>query len=63
MNEVLIIDQTKLRKSLNDKIGIQQGLLNKSLNEFLNSNVRKDRDKVLRHKYKLEAFKEILELI
>lgn len=63
MNNVLVINQTKLRKSLEDKISITQGLLNRSLSEFISSNTRKDRDKVLRYKYKLEAFKEILELV
>jgi hypothetical protein len=63
MKEVLIIDQTKLRKSLNNKMEISQKLLNQSLSDFLNTNTRKDRDRVLKHKYKLEAYKEILELI
>lgn len=49
-----------LKLKIENKIKIHQALLIQSTDEFISSNTRKDRDKLLRHRYKLETYKEIL---
>lgn len=48
---------------IENKIQTTQSTLNSSLNTFLHSNLRKDRDRVLRLKAKLETYNELLTLI
>jgi hypothetical protein len=52
-----------VKDKIEQKISISQALLIQSTDEFISSNTRKDRDKLLRHRYKLEAFREILKLV
>lgn len=55
--------EDKISNSIKKKIEISSALLIQSTDKFISSNTRKDRDMLLRHRYKLEAFKEILKLV
>jgi hypothetical protein len=52
-----------MREKLELKIKITRGLYNSSLNSFISTNTRKDRDKFLMYKYRLETYLEILEIL
>ena len=52
-----------VKDKIQQKINISQALLIQSTDKFISSNTRKDRDILLRHRYKLEAFKEMLNLV
>jgi len=51
-----------MKEILQQKIKISEGLYHKCLNDWISTNTRKDRDRFLRIKYKLEAYYEILQL-
>ena len=52
-----------MKEKLENKIKITRGLYESSLSSFISTNTRKDRDRFLRYKYKLEAYNEILKIL
>ena len=52
-----------MKEKLTNKIKILQGLHDKALADFSSTNTRRDRDKFLKYRYKLEAYNEILNML
>lgn len=51
------------KNKINEKINYCQVNLNSAISDFISSNKRQDRDRVIKIKAKLEAFNEILKLV
>jgi hypothetical protein len=54
--------QRDIKLKVKDKISYLQSSLNTSIESFLNSNTRKDRDRVIKIRSKLEVYTEILKM-
>ena len=52
-----------MKQKLENQIKITKSLYNKSLSNFISSNTRKDRDRFLMFKHKLDAYLEIMEML
>jgi hypothetical protein len=52
-----------MKQKLENQIKITKSLYNKALSNFISSNTRKDRDRFLMFKYKLDAYLEIMEML
>ena len=51
-----------MKEKISNKLGHLQTLYKGSIDRYLSSGLRKDRDTVLRYKYKIETYQEILDL-
>lgn len=52
-----------MKEELLNKIRITKSLHDKALADFISTNTRKDRDRFLRFRYKLETYNEIMEML
>lgn len=52
-----------MKQKLENKIKITKSLYDKALADFISTNTRKDRDRFLRYRFKLEAYNEILNML
>ena len=52
-----------MKEKLTNKIRITKSLHDKALADFISTNTRRDRDRFLRYRYKLEAYNEIMEML
>lgn len=52
-----------MKEKLQNKIKIIEGLHDKALCNFISTNTRKDRDRFLKYRYKLEAYNEIIRML
>ena len=52
-----------MKEQILNKLNHLQNLYKSSIDRYLNSGLRKDRDNVLRYKYKIETYQEVLTLL
>ena len=52
-----------MKQKLENKIKIIKSLHDSALSDFITSNTRRDRDRFLKYRYKLEAYNEIMKML
>ena len=52
-----------MKQKLENQIKITKSLYDKALSNFISSNTRKDRDRFLMFKHRLDAYLEIMEML
>jgi hypothetical protein len=52
-----------MKEQILNKLTHLQNLYKSSIDRYLSSGLRKDRDNVLRYKYKIETYQEVLTLL